>query len=742
MQSTMIEIGYCILCAFGFSLFLLAPGYLAARLSNIKQMRERSASEQLLWSISLSIPLALLLAELLGRILPSAAVISVFLALSLIALVIVAVESRKPHSQTPTTCETKLAALAAVLLGAYLILTLIDFQVGQRLFMPTTIPDWSVRIPLMESAIRSGVPPANGLSALDPTIPSMRYYYFWYVLCAFPARLLHAPADAVFIASSVWAGFALLAVAFLSLKYLAGVRTQLRRKCLLVLLPMMVIGLDILPAIAVFLSHSGHPQLDLEWWRGDRTPGLLTALVYAPHHIAGLVSCFVAILVIVAAPDDPSPTKISLRTATGYALLTGAGFAACVGTSTFIAFIFVIACTLWAIDLAFTRQFSRIGTLAVAGIVSYLLSRPFLHELKSGSSAAHGFASFAWRSNSWIQEEFNNHNVSAHHPIAALFARPLLILILTFFELGFFAFVAVFQFRRQLLPALRGQLTLTPGQRVLWAIFFGAATVALFVSSAVTSSVNDLGQHAAMITRFILILWSPPYLTELFQTLKNFAQLPVSKKLIPAFAATCLALGLLGCVTDAILHRIQVPLFDAHIINGPFDMLTSDHLGERFLQIRTTWRDLDPLLPANARVEFDPLGKMEFISSRFSNRQVVASDGGCGTAFGGDYDACAPVILMLRHLYGSETETVQIGTTHFLAKPETTATAAEFDQACRTLNASAFLVDSTSEVWNQPNSWVWTLKPAVAQPTVRAFLCPPQIQTTQSTSLQQPAGGR
>ncbi len=727
MHSTLIELTQSVLCTAAFAIFLLPPGYLAARLLNLKNMREKSGAEQLLWSVALSVPLALLLTELLGRVLPPNGVLAFFFLLALAAIVLVFIDISRRSARTTAgiSKQTYLACGAALLLGAYLLLTLIDIQIGSRLFVPTVLTDWGVRIPLVEAAIRGHVPPLNPLSALTAAAPPMRYYYFWYVLCAQPARLTHTLPSGVLAASAVWAGFALLAVSFLTLKYFTAIRENLQRKCLLLLLPMLVIGLDILPTIAIYLNRSSNPYLDIEWWHADRTPALLTALVYAPHHIGGLVCCFVAYLVLVAEPDRTLPaTSWSFTQVAGSAILAGAGFAACVGTSTFIAFIFVLASLLWAVDLIRSRQFPQLGTLAASGILAWLFSRPFLHELKSGSSAAHGFAAFAWRSSSYAQEAFQRHHILNTHPFAAFFARQPFILILDFSELGFFAFVAAFQFRRELLPALRKRLVLTLGQRALWAIFLASSIAWLFISSAVTSSGNDLGGHAGLLLRFILVLWSPPYLIELWSLRSTFFQLPLRRQLAPTLAVFCLALGLAGGLLDAVLHRVYIPLFDAGLMKRPVGTLTSDHLGERFLAIRSTWRELDRLLPSDARVQFNPLGAMQPALSRYSNRQLVASDGGCGTAFGGDYDLCAPVRAQLRHLFDEEKDPIVIDDITLAARPETVATAADFDRTCHDLSLSAVLVESTDPVWDQQGSWATTLKPAIAMPTVRAFLCP------------------
>jgi len=724
MHSTLIELTQSVLCTAAFAIFLLPPGYLAARLLNFRQMRTRSAAEQLLWSLVLSIPLALVLAELLGRVLSGPIVLTLFIALAVIATALVISDARHSHNSAPTSHATRLAFAAAILLATYILLAVLDIQVGSRLFVPTVFTDWSVRIPMVASSIRGPVPPLNPLSAVGPTIPHLRYYYFWYVLCAQPARLLHLPATAAFAASSVWAGFALLATTFLALKYFVGIRDNLRNRCLYALLPLTVIGLDILQKLLALRIHSWHPHLDTEWWRSDRTPALLTTLLYAPHHIGGIVCCFVAFFVLVAASDEEDPlATFHLNTFAGRALLAGIAWAACVGTSTFIAFIFVLVCALWTIDLLRTRQFVRIGALATSGVVAYVLSRPFLHELRSSSSAAHGFVVFAWRSSSWAAMELQKAHVLTAHPFAASLARQPLILLLDFVELGFFTFVAAHRFRTELYPALRGRITLTQGQRALWAIFFGAAIVALFISSSITQSANDIGMHAGILVRLILVLWSVPYLVEIWTHRGTFAFQPATYKLAIAGATICLVLGLVGGIYGAAMNRLYIPLFDSGKMAPPVDTLFANNLSIRFLAIRTAWRELDRELPADARVLYNPTGILGPAFARYSNRQIVANDGGCGTAFGGDYDQCIPVRVSLRHMFGTEDQHLVIDDVAMPVYPLTTATQADFDTACRRLSLGAVLVESTDPVWNQPDSWVWTLHPAIAEPTVRAFLC-------------------
>jgi hypothetical protein len=720
MSSTLVGLSQSCLCALAFALYLLPCGYLSAYASNIQNFRGQSNRERFLWTLALALPVAIVVAELLGRILPVFGVQSAFFAL-LVTAIILCIRTWRPSLRL--TREQRIIAIVALILCSYLLLTLLDIKVGNKLFVPTTFTDWGVRVPLTWSAIRGPVPPLNPLFAFEGHPAPLRYYYFWYVLCAQPAHLLHAPPDAALASSSVWAALAMLAVFFLLTKYFVQSSAPLHRRCLILLIPMFVIGLDILPTLGTYLHHGSHPYLDIEWWHDDRTPGLLTALLYAPHHIAGPVSCLVAYLALVVEPRKICPlARLTFGQGLARACIAGIAFAACVGTSTFVAFIFVLASLLWTIDLIRTRNWPSIGTLAGSGVIAYLISRVYLRELRSSSSAAHGFAGFAWRQNQYVNASIFRHHLFAMHPAFTMIGKQAYILLLDFSELGFLVFVFAYQLRHRLLPAMRGKCELTGGERALWSIFFAAVATWFFLSSgAATLSGNDLGSHAGILLRFVLVLWAPEYLLHLRESFRAKRRYGFA----PRFAILCLALGLVGSLFDAVWHRIYFPLLDAHLVARPVGtFMEPDHLSERFLNIRSMWRELDAKLPANAIVQSYPFGAMRMITTRFSLRQLAAADDGCGTAFGGDHTLCRPIEVQLRHLYDDEDKAASMPDTDLPARPETLATVQDFLNTCRSEHLDAVIVDMTDRVWNQPGSWVWNMQPLVSEPTVRAYACP------------------
>ncbi len=736
MTSTWIDLAQIMVASAAFSMLFLPPGFLVAFLLDIFGFRRQSRAVQALWSLCLSVPLALLLAEGLGRWLPSAAVLWVFLLLAVGATALFAAGWRTGRPRAPK--GTSLLLLAGLAVCLYTPFATLDVDVGSRVFAPSVITDWSVRLPMIAAAERHGVPPLNPLSAVGGSAAPLRYYYFWYVLCAVPARALHLSPLAVLTGSATWAGLALLATALLSLRYLLDIRGYSPRRVGFLLLGLCVIGLDALHALADPFRRTPHPLPDIEWWRPDRSPGFRTSMLNGPHHLAGITCCFVAMLLFVecygpapfsSSSRDTEPTKASGWKLGSRAVLAGCAFAACAGTSTFLTFVFAGICALWGLDLLRRRRFRVFAALLGTGGTAWALSHPFLRELRTNTSAAHGFASFTLRSGAGARGFLTAHHLFHTHPEAAMAARGVYIAAYTFLELGFFFFVLLDRFRRELFPALRGVRPLTAGQRLLWLVLAVAGFCAMFLSSAVTQSANDLGIHAALTVRFVLVLWSVPFFERLFpERTTGLSATTVGLGGPLRWAAlACLVLGLLGEAENLLMERFYYPLMEAHALRGPIQQLVADRLSYRLADTRAAWGWVAAHTPGTVRTQFNPGSALEPSYAYFSNRQIVAVDLGCGTAFGGDPAVCPPLLRDLRQLYGGfpgeEGAALQANITP-PPRPSHVAGASDFARTCTADNLQYVFADSTDPAWAQGASWVWTMQPALATQSVRLFACP------------------
>ncbi len=253
-----------------FALVFLPPGFVVAWCSNVLGFRQRSAEEKLLFSVVLSIGIVPILTVLLGRYTANAVLSCVFLLLILSAALIL-IRARLSRDSRPFSSVSRSTWVGFGIMALWSIaacVSVVDLQLGDRLYPSAVIFDHSVRIPLVESAARTGVPPVNPFFGMGKA-PVLRYYYYWSVVCALPQRLLGLSARACFHASVLWSGFALAALIPLYLKHFLGERKSLRRKSLIGISLLAVTGLDLIPYGLKFFQQ--HVLLaDLEW-AGIRT---------------------------------------------------------------------------------------------------------------------------------------------------------------------------------------------------------------------------------------------------------------------------------------------------------------------------------------------------------------------------------------------------------------------------------------------------------------------------------------
>jgi len=220
----------------------LCTGYLAAWFTNLHNFRQRSMVERIFWSVPLSIAVSTIASVLIGKFFSLAAVVVFLVATAALWLVVIGNEwfqlrgnGRKWNIGWSPLGGT--ALMLAILWIVVAVFSLVDLESNHHLFMNTAILDQCFRIDWTDSVLRTGVPPANPLYFYkSPAI--MRNYYFWYVICAVVAKMAHLPVRAVFVASSVWAGFLLASLNGLFLKHFLAAGAHLRRQFLRsVLLP-------------------------------------------------------------------------------------------------------------------------------------------------------------------------------------------------------------------------------------------------------------------------------------------------------------------------------------------------------------------------------------------------------------------------------------------------------------------------------------------------------------------------
>ena len=731
-----------------FSLLFLSPGYVLAAACNLMGFRSRSIPERFLWAVALSGPVSAVLAAIAGRIIPTVPMLSIFAVLGVAAAVLLALDLRRrwPDRSQDFDRTFWIVAVCVALVAVYCVLATLGVQTHHSLYESVDASDWNIRFPLVQSAVRGGIPPHNPLFAVNGVAPPMRYYYFWYELCAQVVRMTHIPARAAFMASTLWGYLSLIAVTFLLIKYLgthSGFATvckdaakpkqppaSLRTVCVVALGLTFVMGLDLLVALAGLMFHRVRLMPEIEWWHPDRLPSWLGATLVAPHHLAGVAFGAMGFLLLALTPKG-------IRQRTLHALLAAICFAALVGTSTYQSLCFAMAGGLLAVIRARKREWGMLALLVLCIAIALLLARPFLHEMMTthGYSAALD-ANDAPRSfigNSVLKVVVQNWHFSygvigfyariwhlpfLHNPLRYIF--PLMLLPLIYIvELTFYLFVIWYQFRLD----FRSGVQPTEKALLLWALFAGFAIPCFLLSSAPLQGTNDLGAHAGLALRLVLIVWAAPMLANAWRTLQSGCMPSPRGRWVVRITFAAIIIGLGGQLWQITLDRIYLPLVAHGLVNSRlFDK------GDPFLAIRNASNAAAASVPPDAIVQSNPEGLWQTVFMLYANRQMAAGNEGCEVAFGGSLQVCrTEVIPPLHGIYGGSG--LRYSFLSPLEKMEPPAdpaqmTATNFAATCTKLHLAALLVSSADPAWGVPTSWVWTQTPLYADDSVRVIPCP------------------
>jgi len=262
---------------------------------------------------------------------------------------------------------------------------------------------------------------------------------------------------------------------------------------------------------------------------------------------------------------------------------------------------------IWSVVALCKRWYREVVALAIAGVVAFVCSLPFLQSLRgpgSGGEFLH-----------WTIRPF----FIIHNPLVNLALLPLNY----FIELGLFFAVGILEWRRLSRPN-RDDLALG----VMALVSIGVCT---FLRSGLISN-NDLGWRGFLIAQFVLLIRG----AQLLPSVK-------SKKL-----AVLAALGFAGTIYDEALLRFYPLLSDAKVLPKVNWLAHDERLGERAFANREAYEWLRANSLTDARIQQNP---NQIIQDTFyglyANRSTLAEDQECATTFGGDPKECVALLRTL-----------------------------------------------------------------------------------------------
>ena len=696
-----------------FAMVLYAPGYVVASATDLFGFRQMGFADRSVWAMACSLGVVPITAYLVGRVAGLSGICWMLLASAVLAVILLW-HRGKPDWSRRDRRRTTLVVCGWV---AFVLLMLVDFQIGHKLYFSVVMADQSYRIAFTDAVVRTGVPPANPLYFAGSPAP-MRYYYFWYVLCATVVKLAHVSARQAFIASSIWAGFGLLATVNLFTRHFFRWERKQRWIALGLLL---VTGADLIPALGNPILQSSLNG-DIEWWSVDPIDAWPDSLLWVPHHVAAVICCLLAFLLLWRTLEP-----VSRRSRVCAIVLAAVAFASAFGLSVYVAFGFALMMACWLAWLLVRRHLHRYELLqrcAAVMLLSAMMLIPFVRELAGGSphaavvpaSASPSPAVFPF---SLSVRRMIDSGLLTPLPIFAAWnhshpvlldqtIRLLLLLPGLAMELGLYGAVLAL-----LLLTRQRSRTLPEDPARDTALFFTICGLALtmFLSSSVISN-NDFGYRAVMLPQFFLLLLTADVLSSWW--------VPGS---VPVIAVTTarrrllyplLALGVAGSVYGAFLLRAWLPI-ETPIVKNGFSQLPEDDF-----EIRDAFSTLNHVAPGDAVVAFRPIdpepnkGDAVMTGNEFyqrmlvmdSGRQMLNAEAKCAVHFGGDPAPCAAIQSAVTQLFASPVPSAEV--------------ARNF---CTRFGVQYLTISHRDPNWNSLTGWPVMLPSVAQEPGFRIVQC-------------------
>jgi hypothetical protein len=692
-----------------FAIFLFFPGYSFGWFTDLLQFRSSTPTRRILLSLPLSLVISTIATNLVGRYLSSTVILWAFCIVAAGTIFqLTYTWVRRPRAASIGMARTtKIACGIAIVWAVVVIVSLADVQIGSRLYPSTALWDHAVRIAFIHSAMRSGPPIRNPFSYLG-SAPIARYYYFWYVLCSYPARLTHIDPRCVLYGSSVWSGFLFAALIPLYLRDFLEGKENLRRKSVIGLSLIAVTGLDILPTVYEFF-RAHRITADMEWWDPVQITSWTDALLWVPHHVTALVACligFLALWNVRKVGENPYPAWTRRL---GSGIFAAFAFAAAAGLSVYVTFAFAIFLLVWGFRYLAKRVYRDFFLYLGTACCTLLFSLPYLHDLlthpTTGTAAGAGTAAAGISVGPFalglrVLPNFLSSPVFLRdrgflHPG---WLAPLGVVVVYILEFGVFAVIAWVRFRKD----LRNKEKLGEAEIASWTMLAVGMFVITFVRSSVITN-NDLAFRSAMIPQFVLLLWAAEFFDDWFFA-PHRDRLHQTRMMRFVVHAT-LILGFVAAAYSLTILRTYAVFDDKGMIAYPADWFPAPHeVGVGMMKIREAYGQLDQVLPPQSIGQYNPMREDYLPLLEYDSFQSVDAFPDCGTEFGGDAGKCPPVQDAIANLFNRQGDV-------------------DIHQLCSRLSMDVLVARKSDAAWQDRTSWVWTNAPLVANSYIRAFRC-------------------
>ncbi len=440
----------------------------------------------------------------------------------------------------------------------------------------------------------------------------------------------------------------------------------------------------------------------------------LSYFLFYPHHVVSMVCCMLAFLLATMAGRNGNRKSVL------NVVLIATALASAFGLSVYVSFAFflvMLVLSLW--QIAIERIYRPALLLVIGGAGAVVLLLPYLWQLTHTVSKLGGGSLFSFfvretlPPDSLLALPLFRHFTAIHSTAARNLANLVLLAPGCCIELG----LPVVVFLIYLVPAWRGRIRLTSPQRSLLLMAVTTIPIMSFIRSGVLT-VNDFGMHSALFLQFPLLLLASELLVGWRLRHKSaepdqlFGLPGQSPQWLRSLATLAIVVGVLSAAYKAIDLRFFLPFYGDYV-KGSLGPHIHD-LSHKAYVAGVGYAELNSAIPRDAIVQFNPASPNAWWTNAdlFGvNRQVAAVSDQlwCGSELGGDPSGCPAMAVDIDAVYRGTT------TQQALA-------------ICRQYNIQYLVANIYDSVWQDKQSWVWTLNSVVAEPEFRALDCA-QAQT-------------
>jgi hypothetical protein len=597
-----------------FPVFLLIPGYVTAWLLDVFDFRRRTMAFRLALAVPLSISICPILTYLGLRFAPAAVVWAGY-AIAAVVFLVLAFLDRRRLRLSPGRQSFAIAGILAVWLAVCL-LSLVDLQIGDRLYYPVSTIDYAVRTAFVSSISTTGVPPENPF--FQPGHPvALRYHYFWLMMCSLANQVggsAISPRQAL-IGGTFWGGVGLMSLLAIYLRiFMAHAEESFRRCAFTGILLLAITGLDIIPSLFWLFVRAlgliGAVLPSAEWWN-EHVDWFVYSSLWAPHALTAMIACFTAFLLLWHAP-----------TRWRYTLPAALALATSSGTSIYVTFVFAIFLVAWTVVTLWKKWYRETAVFCAAGLISLLLAMPYLHDLLGPAT---GGPLFEFTVRDFCLAHFMFIGLPISHAWRLILVNGPLLPLNYFMEFGLFFLIARYKWRQHRAsgrPASRQDLACT-------VMLATSMLLCSFLRSSVIGC-NDLGWRGLLVAEFVLLLWA----SDLFANRDRLDFLSArQKQLLVVF----FALGFSGTVYDLAIQRFYPVLADRGVVPPLYWMSADRNFGKRTYAERSAYQWVHTATTASAAVQSNP--KVVFqdtVGMIYGDRHTIIGHPSCLTSFGGD----------------------------------------------------------------------------------------------------------